>query len=346
MTGPLVPDNLRRRDAAVVADRVRQLPYLPPELWYLIIASITDSRYLPRVWLNFRLVSRFFKHATERVFAELHLPRTRLEFLGFDSVVDEHRQPRELDFALDFDRLSEDGRRVIYTDKTMDGQHGRALLLGNDSTTVHEECVRQWMAKVTAYLARPPANRRDAPPHVLVLRRIANDTELPGLAVDFARFEASFELRPALSALFGEEEYRKWGFQKRPRRIWKEIIQSVQDGRMNRIMMSRAVVARLDGERRIAAKVRQTRIRRYYRRNGHELPSGSFADPDYVRQAEEVYALQNDLKRAFIGDEWLMGGEAEEGQGTFYDDKGLEFPQSGPEDEFGESGSPPSEWAR
>lgn len=312
----------------------RALPFLPPELWYLVIASITDSRYLPRVWLNFRLVSRFFKHATESVFAAEHIPRSRLEFLAFDHVVDEHRVPQNLDFALDFDCFSDDGSRAIYTDKTMAGDHGSARLLGDESTTVHDECIRQWAARATAYLAPPPANRRDAPPHVFVMRRIANDTELPGLEIDCRRFRASFEWRPALTALFAEEEYRKWCDRHRdPRRDWKEIIRSINDGRINRIMMSRAVVARLDDERRVAAKVRQVRIRRYYRRHGRPLQPGSFADKDYVRQSKEVYALYHDLKRTFIGDEWIMGGDVEEDRGTYYDGAGIEFPQSEPEDE-------------
>jgi hypothetical protein len=313
--------------------RERPLPFLPPELWYLVIASITDSRYLPRVWLNFRRVSRFFKHATESVFAAEHIPRSRLEFLAFDPVIDENREPQNLDFALDFDRFSEDGSRAIYTDKAMAGEHGAARLLGDEDLTVHDECVRQWMARATAYLAPPPANRRDAPPYVFVMRRIANDTELPVLEIDCRRFRASFEWRPAMTALFAEEEYRKWGDRHRPRRNWKEIIRSMNDGRMNRIMMSRAVVARLDDERRIAAKVRQVRIRRYYRRHGRPLQPGAFADADYVRQSKEVYALHDDLKRTFIGDEWLMGGEVEEDRGTFYDGMGIEFPQSEPEDE-------------
>ncbi|CRK11188.1 hypothetical protein BN1708_010064, partial [Verticillium longisporum] len=320
-------------DLPPTATRARSLPYLPPEIWMHIIGCITDSRYIPRVWLNLRLVSRFFQLLTERVFANCHLRRSRLEFLAFDPVTDEHRQPRDLNFALDFDRLSDDGLRAVYTDKAMAGQHGTSRLIASDAT-VHDECVKQWREKVTAYLAPPPTNRYDVAPHILVLRRIANDTELPNLRVDYDRFEASFDWRPALSKLFGEEEYRKWAGKQHPDREWRDIIKSVDSGRMSRIALSRAVMYRLHDPKKVDSKVRQTRIKRYYRAHGREMQPGSFGDVDYLCKTREVFAVRQDLRRAFISDEWMMGDGEEERRGTFYDDgAGVEFPQSDPEDE-------------
>ncbi|EEY17036.1 predicted protein [Verticillium alfalfae VaMs.102] len=321
-------------DLPPTATRARSLPYLPPEIWMHIIGCITDSRYIPRVWLNLRLVSRFFQTVTERVFANCHPPTQppRVSGLLTPSLTNTaSRATSTLPSTLIV--FSDDGLRASTPTRPWPAQHGTSRLIASDAT-VHDECVKQWREKVTAYLAPPPANRYDVAPHILVLRRIANDTELPNLRVDYDRFEASFDWRPALSKLFGEEEYRKWAGKQHPDREWRDIIKSVDSGRMSRIALSRAVMYRLYDPKKVDSKVRQTRIKRYYRAHGREMQPGSFGDVDYLGKTREVFAVRQDLRRAFISDEWMMGDGEEESRGTFYDDgAGVEFPQSDPEDE-------------
>ncbi|KAL2752318.1 hypothetical protein ACRALDRAFT_1065480 [Sodiomyces alcalophilus JCM 7366] len=334
----------------------RYLPPLPPEIWCQIIASITDSRYLPRIWLNLRLTSRFLKSVTERVFADLHLRRSRLEFLAFDPVTDAHGDPRPLDFILEFDRLSDDGSRAIYADKELHANHGPERLCPTDALaypdrvdTVHQALVCQWRRRVEDYTAPPPHNRREVPPHVLVVRRVANDTELPDLRVDYDAFEVSFLWRPALTALFAEEEYGKWAAMavsssdsgsaasSSPSAVssaaWRDLRRSLENGRINRRTLSHLVKSRLGDRRRVDAKVRQLRIRRYFRKIGQQMHPGVFLTPEYLRKTREVRSLRRDLRREVVPDEWLMGDEEEVGRGTFYDGLAMEYPASDPESE-------------
>lgn len=338
------------------------LPSLPPEIWWQIIASITDSRYLPRVWLNLRLTSRFLKSVTERVFADLHLRRSRLEFLAFDPVTDADGNPRPLDFILEFDRLSDDGSRAVYIDKELHANHGPERLCRADALsypdpveTVHQALVHQWRRRVEAYAPPPSQNGGEVPPHVFAVRRIANDTELPGLQVDYDAFEVSFLWRPALTALFAEEEYRKWAASvsaatataatsstspsatslsrsAASSAAWRDLRRSLEDGRINRRTLSHLVKSRLGDRLKVEAKVRQLRIRRYFRRHGQQLSSEAFLTPEYLRKTREVRSLRRDLRRDVIPDEWLMGDE-EEGRGTYYDGLGIEYPASDPESE-------------
>ncbi|KAH8678349.1 hypothetical protein BX600DRAFT_507301 [Xylariales sp. PMI_506] len=78
------------------------LPHFPLEIWVHILGSVTDARYLPRLWLDGRRVSRAFRAATEQAFAHSYLPRMRicvelaelleLSFAGFSPPGEEEKR--------------------------------------------------------------------------------------------------------------------------------------------------------------------------------------------------------------------------------------------------------------
>ncbi|KAJ0332529.1 hypothetical protein COL922a_011378 [Colletotrichum nupharicola] len=176
--------------------------YLPPELWEMIIGSITDCDYLPRVWFNFRRVSRTFKEITERVFSSNHLRYSRVTHVCLDFFimtpkggfirVDEKR------LMLDFDRRSDDGERAVFNEKhfTSFGHLDKQIMFNRRRYKIGDilDGFRGgWAA------SHNRATREDRPPyspshewadisplpHIFSLRRIANDTDLPGAEYDF-----------------------------------------------------------------------------------------------------------------------------------------------------------------
>lgn len=86
-----------------VKSRCRQLPL---EVWEQIIGNITDSRYLPRAWLNFRQVSHTLKAATEHVFMKTHLSETCIIFEPSIYVKDQGQRDHMLKIELKFTGLS------------------------------------------------------------------------------------------------------------------------------------------------------------------------------------------------------------------------------------------------
>ncbi|KAE9582213.1 hypothetical protein CGMCC3_g1715 [Colletotrichum fructicola] len=197
--------------------------YLPPELWEMIIGSITDCDYLPRVWFNFRRVSRTFKEITERVFSSNHLRYSRVTHVFLDFFVMTPKggfiRVDEKRLMLDFDRLSDDGERAVFNEKhfTSLGNLDKRIMFNRRRYKIGDilDGFRGgWAA------SHMRATREDRPPyspshqwadssplpHIFSLRRIANDTDLPGEEYDFEGLEMSFLWKPALSKLLGEED--------------------------------------------------------------------------------------------------------------------------------------------
>lgn len=57
--------------------------------------------------------------------------------------------------------------------------------------------------------ARADRGRFDVPPYTITVRHDVNDTELPGLKVDYEKREISFDWRRMYSVFFREAEHMK-----------------------------------------------------------------------------------------------------------------------------------------
>jgi len=53
---------------------------LPYELWIRILQSLDDDESIADLWTTGRHVCTAFKDATESIFRDRHLPKTRFEF--------------------------------------------------------------------------------------------------------------------------------------------------------------------------------------------------------------------------------------------------------------------------
>ncbi|KAJ1329658.1 hypothetical protein MN608_06394 [Microdochium nivale] len=223
---------------------------LPLELWIRIIGFITDSRYIPRVWLNFRRVSSFFKAATEFAFCDSHLRHTEIIFRDYNfrlvqsqervatledgpsSVAGSSGRPLHLNFVLEYQGLSQDRARAVFRRKAIDSETGK-LWLQDQNCTLADLTAARWRQIIRSHCeaeAGPEQGRDPATPpfshvststaYVITTRRVANDTALPGLQVhrepeshddDIGTSDqVSVLWQPMLSQLFGEEEYIKW----------------------------------------------------------------------------------------------------------------------------------------
>lgn len=192
--------------------------------------------------------------------------------------------------------------------------------------------IRRWREAIGPY-ASASAKEYVRPPHALSVRRVVNDTALPGLEVDYERHEMSVLWRPMLSQLFGEEEYFKWA---------KKVDfqhSAVKDSRQ--AMMDMVLAGDMDYEdyedllldfvlrrdRRVLDAVRSERLRRYGREDGDgdgEGGDGGKRRREETLKSHAVGRMRKDKRFQIFADEWEFQG-AEECEGNFYDGMGMEF---------------------
>ena len=334
----------QRKPLAPSASSSSSLPELPLELWAQIIGSITDSRYLPRVWLNFRQVSRFFKDATEMAFVGKHLRHADLVFRESRSDVhDLHANLVYPKVVFRFDRLAQDDRgRAVFV-RRQPAESLREVRVASDygpDDNLFDLSIRRWRNALEPYATAqqsgctPKAYAR--PPHVLSVRRVVNDTALPGLHVDYERHEVSVQWAQMLSLLFGEEEYVKWA---------KKVDfqhSTVRESRQR--MMDMVVSGEMDYEdyediwwdytrrrdKRVGDAVRHARLERY----GHDCAEPKHRDD--LRKGSAVAAVRRDKQFEIFPDEWEHYGP-EECQGNFYDGSGMKFQGNCETNTIGES---------
>ncbi|KAI3330213.1 hypothetical protein F4824DRAFT_479114 [Ustulina deusta] len=192
-----------------------QYPQLPNEVYLHIVELITDSRYLPRVWLDFRRVSRNFKAITESVFARKHLPHTIIDFPTItDIVYDKDGNKHRPGLGLHFEKLSGDNdERAVFSELREDYHKSTEILLDdsedNPEDTLCKYVTTLWKECFYEYSLPAPETAFSTPPHILSVRRIVNDTALPGLEVNWERHAISVLWKEMLTSLFAEEEYLK-----------------------------------------------------------------------------------------------------------------------------------------
>jgi len=201
-----------------------RLPQLPLEIWTIILTHITDTPDdLCRTWLNLRRVSRVFNAAIETAVrngvlrcADIAFPvhRTKVVFIG-----KKISRIKLGTIVARLDHLSEDGERVFFRDSDALERMGGELL---------NHTLKSWSHTIQVYVGDADADYVDSeglqladydadvslnrdfnfsqPPHVITLGGMVNDSELPGLEVDFDRLEISFNWRRMLTMFLAEDD--------------------------------------------------------------------------------------------------------------------------------------------
>jgi len=214
-TGALLPQSLQQKMVKnnTIADKLGTCPQLPIELWIRIIGLITDSRYLPRAWLDFRRVSSHFKAATELAFSHRHLRNTEITFRDYglqlkpctngSATVEDALtsggigigRPLHLKFVLKYVGLSEDRERAVFRREAIPDETG-ALKIAEHGCTLSELMETRWrhiLSQLCSIAGQERPRQPGTPPpasacppaaaYVITTRRIANDTALPGFQV-------------------------------------------------------------------------------------------------------------------------------------------------------------------
>ncbi|KAH7057252.1 hypothetical protein B0J12DRAFT_738049 [Macrophomina phaseolina] len=256
-------------------------PPLPFELWVRIVASITNSNLIPHVWLSCRRVSRLLRAATEEAFLIRHLkPRTRITFGDLGMVRDRRGKKVYLKLVLAFDRLAEGDRgRAVFRDAKVDAKvRGRG---------VEEALVERWKDAMRLYRGGGDGDGRiDLPPYTVAVRQVVNDSELPGLEVDYERREVSFDWRGMFDMLFGEEMYAmrlNYATRKLPGGSKANDIQGmIKTGKIELFSGISQMMRVISERERLAYRdARRVRIKRWYKKHeNHELRKDHF-DADY-----------------------------------------------------------------
>ncbi|KAK8075356.1 hypothetical protein PG997_010019 [Apiospora hydei] len=302
-------------------------PQLPLELWTRIISHVTDCRYLPRVWLNCRLVSHTFKAATEAAFIAKHLPHTRIEFavpLEKWGLLDNNGKKIEDDsIFMKFSHLAEDGERAVFVREKPDEELSTQLS--------SDRFIEYWRQALSGHLENPTVSV-NYPVHTVYVRREVNDTVLPSPQIDIGKVEASFLWKPMLSMLYGEAEYTKWAQKVETQHNTAQhehavrLAARVQAGDETALeeFMQFAVNTVSQNVDKVQDEVRRQRLLRWHRKNG------SLENPDVkvilsqplkrpsLNQARDV------MQEVDFADE-IEGERSEKGMGNFYDGLGYTF---------------------
>ncbi|KAI0814135.1 hypothetical protein GGR55DRAFT_634142 [Xylaria sp. FL0064] len=279
-------------------------PQLYTELYMLIIEFITDLGYLPRVWLNFRRVSREFKAITELVFARKHLPQALITFPSITGTVyDVDDDKHQLSLALEFQKLTGDNdERAVFSEDRYYYDGSSKARLSESGRTLLTEITDQWKHYFYDYAMPAPNTAFSTSPHVLSVFRVVNDTALPGLEVNWEEHTITVLWKEMLTALFGEEEYverlRKNDIREGRERVrpseekakeLRELFEAGDNESIIEFMKSDANNAnKMDNERRQMA--RRERFRRWYK--NHRGMTAEEAD-EQPRNSNKVKVLQD-----------------------------------------------------
>lgn len=199
-------------------------PQLTPEVLLCIIEVITDSRDLPNVWFSFRLVSRSFKQLTEWVFMHKHLPHAAIKFpnkrrylfakgdnafstglvLAFDRVSEDHNERAIFRSRQENDKLDE----IILRESSESGaESSHTTLESTAGDTLSSHIAARLKEHFDEYSQSVEPRLRMLPIHLICIRRVADDTTLPGLELNWEDHTVSVLWKEMLSALFGLVKY-------------------------------------------------------------------------------------------------------------------------------------------
>ena len=177
------------------------------------------------------------------------------------------------------------------------------------------------------YLSGGQDRRLDVPPYTLVFRRIANDTKLPVLQADYDNIEVSFLWKPALSMLFGEDEYQKWAEAVALAERAQKPSDSERDDVRGPVVDPRPLHYPDDEIRLQQSLVRGKRLQRIYQKySGRNVSLSDFQrQGNYWDRFGRLRSMQSSMQRLAWdgpGRDEEDDGKPEEGWGTFYQQVG------------------------
>ncbi|KAB5545653.1 hypothetical protein GE09DRAFT_1243395 [Coniochaeta sp. 2T2.1] len=273
-------------------------PRLPPEIWTKII-SCTPTRDLSEAWFVCRSVSRTLRAATELVFVTNHLPKVTVNFnLGMLYTEEYDKFFASLDFH--FDRLSENGKRVHLTVEHIDGREAYMRA----TRDVWSEAMAMYPSKSND--DEEADNAIFEPSHITSLRRLVNDTPLPGLDHSVDNLTISFLWKEMFDMFMGDFELSK------KLMVKNAISQSTPERRARSMEEAFALLAEFlpkfqKAQADIAIEARDRRCRLWWRRHHPDFALSESVYEDYKRsyrrQYKKVVQIENGLNFAEFSDD-------------------------------------------
>ena len=159
---------------------------LPLELITKFFEGLTEDIGIARLWLSCRNVSKSWRIAAEEVFREKHLPKMRITIHLCKNLP---LPSRPVEIGYTFSRFADDARDVAIFSDT----YKFCDLAPDQKRTIR----RGWKST--------RLDNWSAPPQHVELRKVVNDTELPGFRYDKRTIEVHCEWKGMVQALLSED---------------------------------------------------------------------------------------------------------------------------------------------
>jgi hypothetical protein len=182
-----------------------QTATLPNEIWIRVLQNLDNDESIADLWTTCRHVCTAFKDATESIFRERHLPKTRINFnLG-------KKAHPLLIFMLTIDpgKFTEGPNGLQLPDLTLTADFEFAELLDNGDTAMFrlEEHIPDQLILSVKERAQTYIENMDIvdPKHSIQIRRDVLDGPIPSLSFDKSKCELSCNWRDLFTVFYGEE---------------------------------------------------------------------------------------------------------------------------------------------
>jgi hypothetical protein len=267
------------------------IPHLPQEIWVQIIGSIVDFRYLPRVWRNYRRVSRAFKDATEHAFLTHYLPLIEIPLSTTWKYRENSDMQKVAQLWFTFASVSEDASCATFVATVRHSSVRHSALqpvswFREAREGMWKVFTHGWKRDVAWYEGTDkPYPKPMCPPYDYVkLGCLVNDCDLPALKSDYEKREICFLWKEMLNSWFCEEEYIRLARATLNEANW-------HDFRPTTWCCAMLDISADTFERRLFLKVRELRILRRYKKSddGFPIPREGMGSPDASRIAYKLW---------------------------------------------------------
>lgn len=182
-----------------------QAPALPDELWIRVLQNLDNDENIAELWTTCRHVCTAFKDATESIFRDRHLPRTRFSF-------DFGEKPRPLlrsMLTIESGKFTEERNSRQLTGLTVVADFEFSQLLEDGCTAIFrlEEGIPEELIPLTKERMQRYVDNMDIadPQHRIHIRRQVLDGPIPSILYDITKGELSCNWRDLFTAFYGEE---------------------------------------------------------------------------------------------------------------------------------------------